>query len=61
MIIQSILTIISVSNTAGLGLEPREQFMVFGGYFIALALIYFIACIAKLFFGRKNQHFSIND
>lgn len=61
MIIQSILTIVSVSNTAGLGLEPREQFVVFGGYFIGLAIIYFIASIVKCFFGRRSQHVEINE
>lgn len=47
LVIQTILTVGFISES-GLGLQPRDQFLVFGGYFVALAVIYFIGSIVKL-------------
>lgn len=48
LVIQSLLTVGFILES-GLGLNPRAQFLVFGGYFVVLALIYFIGSVVKLF------------
>lgn len=39
LVFQSLLTVIVISEN-GFALDPRNQFIVYGGYFIGLALIY---------------------
>jgi thiamine transporter 2/3 len=46
LVIQTILTI-SVVSESGLGLSPRGQFLVFGGYFVVLAFVYFLASLVR--------------
>lgn len=48
LVLQTFLTIAFISET-GMGLLPRDQFLVFGSYFVILALIYLIGSIVKLF------------
>ncbi|XP_049540757.1 folate transporter 1-like [Anopheles darlingi] len=43
---QSLLTLATISER-GLMLDPREQFKVYGGYFLVLAIIYLIAAIVS--------------
>lgn len=53
LIIQTILTIVVISES-GFELSPRSQFFVFGSYFVALAVIFFIASIVKFVLGRMK-------
>lgn len=46
LVFQTSLTLIFVSNS-GLGLSPRHQFLVFGSYFVVLAVVYLIGSIVK--------------
>uniref|UniRef100_A0AAG5D3A1 Reduced folate carrier n=1 Tax=Anopheles atroparvus TaxID=41427 RepID=A0AAG5D3A1_ANOAO len=43
--VQALLTLATISER-GLMLDPREQFKVYGGYFLVLSVIYLIAAIA---------------
>lgn len=52
LVIQTILTIVTISET-GLELSSRNQFLVFGSYFIVLALIYLVGAVVKLVTRRK--------
>lgn len=54
LVIQTIFTVIFVTETASLSYSPRQQFYVFGYYFIGLGVIYTIASIVKLVGGRKD-------
>ncbi|XP_050076223.1 thiamine transporter 1-like [Anopheles maculipalpis] len=42
--VQALLTLATISER-GLMLDPRDQFKVYGGYFLALSIIYLIAAI----------------
>lgn len=53
LIFQTILTMVVVSET-GLGLATREQFIVFGGYFVGLGLIYGIAAVTSQIYKIKR-------
>lgn len=53
LIFQTILTIVVVSET-GLGLQTREQFTVFGGYFIVLGFTYGVAAIVSMIYKMKR-------
>lgn len=53
LVIQTILTVTFVSES-GLGLSPRNQFLVFGSYFVVLAIIYLFGSIVKIFM-KKNK------
>ncbi|XP_035790245.1 folate transporter 1-like [Anopheles albimanus] len=44
--VQALLTLATISER-GLMLDPREQFKVYGGYFLVLAIIYLIAAIVS--------------
>lgn len=46
--LQSLLTLAVISES-GLALGARPQFMVYGGYFIALGIIYSIAGVVRIF------------
>lgn len=52
LIIQTLLTVFVISESF-LGLPPKDQFFVFGSYFIALAVIYFIGSVVKLIIRKK--------
>ena len=52
LIIQTILTVVVVSES-GLKLSPRNQFLVFGGYFIFLSVIFLVGSFVKLVKQRK--------
>jgi thiamine transporter 2/3 len=54
LLIQTIFTVVFVTETASLSFSPRQQFYVFGYYFIGLGVIYSIASIVKLV-GNKNK------
>ncbi|XP_041771461.1 thiamine transporter 1-like [Anopheles merus] len=43
--VQALLTLATISER-GLMLDPRDQFKVYGGYFLVLSIIYLIAAIA---------------
>ncbi|XP_036328965.1 thiamine transporter 1-like [Rhagoletis pomonella] len=51
LVLQSILTLVVVTDT-GYGLKPREQFFVYGCYFIVLAIMYFVAVLMRLLFRK---------
>lgn len=48
LILQTILTLVVVTDT-GLGLDPRAQYIVYGSYFIVLALIYVVTFVLSCF------------
>lgn len=48
LIVQNILTIVFVTDI-GLALSQRNQFVVFGGYFIVLSIIFFVQSLIKMF------------
>lgn len=54
LVIQTVLTIVVVSES-GLELSPRKQFLVFGGYFVVLAIVFLIASFVKLFIQKKDK------
>lgn len=54
VIFQSLLTVTVISES-GLELPPRKQYLVFGSYFIVLAVVYFIGSIVKLVLKRKQK------
>lgn len=58
LVFQTILTVVVIT---WFGLSTREQFLVYGCYFIALALIYLITSIAKLVFCRNVNRYSVRD
>lgn len=53
LIIQTILTVVVISESV-LGLSTRNQFLVFGGYFVVLSIIFFIGSLAKLCLRRRK-------
>ncbi|XP_055630800.1 thiamine transporter 1-like [Toxorhynchites rutilus septentrionalis] len=57
---QSILTVVVISES-GLMLSPRGQFKVYGGYFLALALVYLIPAVASsiIHCRRRNLNGSV--
>lgn len=54
LVIQTIFTVIFVTETASFSYTPRQQFYVFGYYFIGLGVIYTIASIFKLLGSKKD-------
>lgn len=54
LVIQTIFTVIFVTETASLSFSPKQQFYVFGYYFIGLGVIYTIASIVK-FIGSTRK------
>lgn len=60
LIAQSILTVVVITL---FGLSTRDQFLVYGFYFISLSVIYMITAIVKIIviqFRKKNQY-SVRD
>lgn len=52
---QTILTVVVISES-GLMLSPRGQFKVYGGYFLVLALVYFIpATVSSIIHCRRRN------
>ncbi|CRK99036.1 CLUMA_CG012176, isoform A [Clunio marinus] len=58
LVFQTILTVVVISY---LDLSTRDQFLVYGFYFIALALVYLVTSIVKLVFFRNNDKYDIRD
>lgn len=54
LIIQTIFTVIFVTETASFTLTPRQQFNVFGYYFIGLGVIFSISSCVKFFKRKRN-------
>ncbi|XP_052859941.1 folate-like transporter 3 [Anopheles cruzii] len=48
--VQALLTLATISER-GLMLDPREQFKVYGGYFLVLSIIYLIAAVVSFTYG----------
>lgn len=53
LVIQSLLTLIVVSETGGLNLNTFEQFAIYAFYFIVIGTLYFIAVIMQYVFSRS--------
>ncbi|KAG5668689.1 hypothetical protein PVAND_016618 [Polypedilum vanderplanki] len=49
LVAQTIFTVVFVTETASFSLDPRQQFMVFGFYFIVLFAIFLIFSVVKFF------------
>lgn len=54
LILQTIMTLIFVADT-GLALSPRQQFEVYGFYFIALAGVYGLTGVITLIISRCRR------
>ncbi|KAI8124931.1 hypothetical protein FF38_12498 [Lucilia cuprina] len=63
LVLQTILTLVVVTDSLGFGLDPRNQYIVYGFYFVALAIVYALAVvvgqIVKCF--RKSDEISVNS
>lgn len=55
LVIQSLLTLIVVSETGGLNLNTFEQFAVYSFYFIVIGTLYLIAVIMQYVFSRSKS------
>jgi solute carrier family 19 (thiamine transporter), member 2/3 len=55
LLIQTLFTIIVVTESAGLKLSARDQFLTFGSYFIVLGVVYLIASIFKCYNSRRRS------
>lgn len=55
LVIQSLLTLIVVSETGGLNLNTFEQFAIYAFYFIVIGTLYFIAVIMQYVFSRSKS------
>ncbi|XP_055920830.1 folate-like transporter 2 [Eupeodes corollae] len=60
LVAQSIFTLIVITES-GLSLQPRGQFLTFGGYFVVLSALYCLAGIVKHFKGNQNNELNINS
>lgn len=54
LILQTLLTIIVVSENSIIVLDVFQQYFVYANYFFALAFIYFIAILYKAWPIKKN-------
>lgn len=60
LVFQTIMTVVIVSET-GFGLDPRGQFLVFGGYFVGLSILFLLASLIQVVFcKRKQENLTIN-
>ncbi|XP_023031505.1 thiamine transporter 1 [Drosophila willistoni] len=59
LILQTILTIIVVEPNTGYGLGPRDQYLVYGSYFVGLASIYLFVLLCSKICHRKSQQVQI--
>ncbi|XP_016987853.1 thiamine transporter 1 [Drosophila rhopaloa] len=60
LLLQTILTIVVVEKV-GLALKPRDQYVVYGSYFIVLAGIYLIGSVLAKFFCRSSNANDSNE
>lgn len=56
LIFQTVLTVVVISYLA---LSTRNQFLVYGFYFVALSLLYLVSSIVRLVFFRNVNEYSI--
>ncbi|XP_014086957.3 thiamine transporter 1 [Bactrocera oleae] len=54
LVLQAILTLVVVTDT-GYGLGPREQFFVYGCYYIVVAIMYFGAVFLRMLFKKPPR------
>ncbi|CAG2055897.1 unnamed protein product [Timema podura] len=54
LLVQTLITLVVVSST-GLALGPRQQYMVYGGYFVVLGGVFGIFAIKTLFFKKAKD------
>lgn len=58
LIFQSILTVVAIT---WLDLSRRDQFLVYGFYFVALSIIYLVTAIVKAVFFRSTSAYAVRD
>lgn len=58
LIFQTILTVVVIT---WLALNTRDQFFVYGMYFVALSIVYFVAALVKLIFCKRTEQYSVRD
>lgn len=56
LVFQTILTIVVIQ---WLGLSTREQFLVYGFYFVGLSVIYFIFAVVQLLFCKRREQYQL--
>lgn len=54
LLLQSVLTVVVV-DSAGLGLDVFTQFLIYGGYFAVISVIFFLAGLCKLASMRSSM------
>lgn len=55
LIVQSLLTMVVVDDISNLQLNIRQQYLVYGGYFIALAIFYSLTLMCTFIYSRRNH------
>lgn len=58
LVLQTILTLVVVTDT-GYGLKPREQFFIYGCYFIVVAIMYFGAVFLQILFKKSRRRYLV--
>lgn len=61
LIVQSILTFVVVDDIVNLQLNIRQQYLVYGGYFVALAIFYCITLLCTFICKRKTVKWYLSD
>ncbi|XP_075873632.1 thiamine transporter 1 [Nelusetta ayraudi] len=54
LLLQTVLTVVVV-DTAGLGLDIFTQFLIYGGYFAVISLVFFVAALCKLANRKRSE------
>lgn len=58
LIFQSILTVVVIT---WLELSTRDQFLVYGIYFVALSGLYLVTALVKLIFCKRANNYAVRD
>lgn len=58
LIFQTILTVVVITY---LGLSTRDQFLVYGIYFVVLSGMYLVTALVKLIFCRNSNNYAVRD
>uniref|UniRef100_A0A4W6D0G7 Solute carrier family 19 member 2 n=1 Tax=Lates calcarifer TaxID=8187 RepID=A0A4W6D0G7_LATCA len=54
LLLQSLITVVVV-DSAGLGLDVFTQFLIYGGYFVAISVVFLLAGLFKLASRRRSE------
>ncbi|XP_035854689.1 thiamine transporter 1-like [Sander lucioperca] len=54
LLLQSLLTVVVV-DSAGLGLDVFTQYLIYGGYFAVISMVFLLAGLYKLAYRRHSK------